>query len=144
MSESTSYTPARPRKRRIPRSVLQENATAYLCISPWIIGFLAFQIGPILAAVYFSLTKYSIIESPKFIGLMNYVDMFTRDPLYWQSLKVTAIYSAGSVILGIIGGVAVALLLNQNVRGIAVYRTCYYLPAVYVPQARNVNRSLVF
>lgn len=128
ISEQTAQAQSRPRK--FSRNVLEEHLTALFCISPWLIGFLAFEIGPILTAFWLSLTKYNIIKPATFIGLSNYQEMLTTDRLFWQSLKVSAYYAAGSVVLGIILGVGLALLLNQNVRGIAFYRTGFYLPAV--------------
>ena len=128
ISEQTAQAQSRPRK--LSRNVLEEHLTALFCISPWLIGFLAFEIGPILTAFWLSLTKYNIIRPATFIGLSNYQEMLTTDKLFWQSLKVSANYAAGSVILGIVLGVGLALLLNQNVRGIAFYRTGFYLPAV--------------
>ena len=128
ISEQSAQAQSRPWK--VSRNVLEEHLTALLCISPWLLGFLAIEIGPILTAFWLSLTKYNIIKPAKFIGLSNYQEMLTTDKLFWQSLKVSANYAAGSVILGIILGVGLALLLNQNVRGIAFYRTGFYLPAV--------------
>lgn len=121
---------ARPRRWKMSRSVLEEHLNALFCISPWLIGFLSFEIGPILAPFWLSLTKYNIIRPAKFIGLSNYHEMLFSDKLFWQSLKVSANYAAGSVILGIILGMGLALLLNQNIRGITFYRTGFYLPAV--------------
>ncbi len=112
------------------RSALKENVAGFLFISPWIIGFLAFEFGPLIASFYLGLTKYDILSPPEFVGLANYDKMFTRDPLFWKSLWVTAIYSLSTVFLGVILGVMLALLLNQKIRGMSLYRTIYYLPAV--------------
>ena len=117
-------------KRKISKAVVRENVAGFLFISPWIIGFLGLSLGPVLAAAYLSLTKFDLLTPAKFIGLDNYDKMFTRDPLFWQSLRVTAVYSVGAVVLGIVLGLALALLLNQKVRGLAWYRTIYYTPAV--------------
>ncbi len=117
-------------KPRLSKSALAENIAGYVFISPWIIGFIIIEIGPLLAALYFSLTNYDILSETKFIGLRNYEKLLFNDPLFWLSLKVTALYSVGSVSLHIIFGVLLALMLNQNLRGMAFYRTVYYLPAV--------------
>lgn len=82
-----------------------------------------------LASLAISFCKYDLFSPPKFIGLGNYTEL-ARDPLFWQSLKVTMIYSLVSVPIGLSLGLAVALLMNQKIRGIAVFRTIYYLPAV--------------
>jgi multiple sugar transport system permease protein len=117
-------------KKRFSRSVVSENIAGFLFISPWIVGFLAFEIGPILAAGYLSLTNYDLLSEAKFIGLKNYDRMISHDPLFWSSLRITAIYAVASVILSVIFGVGLALLLNNNIRGITFYRMVYYLPAV--------------
>jgi multiple sugar transport system permease protein len=83
-----------------------------------------------LASLGFSLTRWDLLSPPQFIGLLNYERMVTRDPLFWQALKVTATYTAAYVPTEVIGGLAIALLMNQNVRGISLFRTIYYLPSV--------------
>src|SRR3954470_18057465 len=76
---------------------IKENLTGYAFISPFIIGFLAFTLIPILASLYLSFTNYNLFAPPKWIGFDNYIKMFTADPRYWQSLKVTLIYVAAGV-----------------------------------------------
>jgi multiple sugar transport system permease protein len=127
---ATGSAVSTPRRRRLSRSVVSENVAGFLFISPWIVGFLSFELGPILAAGYLSLTSYDLLAEASFVGLRNYDRMFTRDPLFWASLRITTIYSIAAVALHVIFGVALALLLNNNIRGIAVYRAIYYLPAV--------------
>ena len=107
----------------------REERYFYFFISPWLIGFLAFTAGPIIASLFFSITIYDAIQSPRWNGVQNYVEM-VKDELFWQSLKVTSIYSVGSVALGILASMAIALLLNRNIRGLAVFRTVFYLPSV--------------
>ncbi len=106
-----------------------EERLAWLLVLPWIIGFLAFQLGPMLASLGLSLTEWRMFTPPKFIGLGNYIEMATDDPNFFQAFKVTTIYSITSVPLRIMLGVLVALLLNAKVRGLAFIRTVYYLPA---------------
>ena len=74
-----------PRARR-------EAIEGYVSISPWLIGFVIFTVGPLLASVYYSFTQWTITRPPEWIGAENYVRMFTRDPLFWQALKVTVLY----------------------------------------------------
>jgi multiple sugar transport system permease protein len=107
----------------------REALDGYVFMSPAILGLLFFTLGPILASVYFSFTEYDILDSPKWIGLDNYKALL-HDPLFWQSLKVTMIYSVVSVPLGLIISLFLALLLNRNIRGIFIFRTIFYLPAV--------------
>lgn len=108
----------------------REAIEGYIALLPWIIGFLAFNLGPILASIYFSFTQWTITRPPVWVGLSNYQRMFTNDPLFWQSLKVTILYVIYSVPLKLVGGLALALLLNLKVPGINIFRTIFYIPAV--------------
>lgn len=107
----------------------REAITFYLCISPWLIGFVAFVLGPMLASFYFSLTDWTLLSPPVWAGLDNYARMAT-DPLVLQSLKITGLFTLAYVPLDLMGGLALALLMNQKVRGISIFRTVYYLPSV--------------
>lgn len=107
----------------------REAITFYLCISPWLIGFVAFVLGPMLASFYFSLTDWTLLSPPVWAGLDNYARM-TTDPLVLQSLKITGLFTLAYVPLDLMGGLALALLMNQKVRGISLFRTAYYLPSV--------------
>ena len=111
------------------RRMLTRTLEGWFFATPWIIGLLTFFLGPMLYSIYLSLTSYNIVQSPRFIGLGNYVEML-RDPLIWKSLQVTTIYAIASVPLSLFLGLLLAILLNQKVRGIAFWRTAYYLPAV--------------
>ncbi|MBN1562293.1 MAG: sugar ABC transporter permease [Anaerolineae bacterium] len=112
-----------PRTRR-------EALEGYLALLPWIIGFLAFTILPVGISIYLSFTEWDIMTDPKWIGLDNYERMFTNDPLFTQSLKVTGKFVLFSLPLKIILGLALALLLNLKVPGMNFYRTVFYIPAV--------------
>jgi len=106
-----------------------EAIAGYLFISPWWIGFLIFTVGPLIASFALSFTEWNLIKPPRFVGLQNYIDLL-KDELFWQALKVTTIYSLGRVPLGIIIGLAAALLLNQKVRLQSFWRVVYYMPVV--------------
>jgi multiple sugar transport system permease protein len=108
----------------------REAILFYVCISPWLIGFILFYLGPIIASFYFSLTNWDLLTSPQFVGMENYVRLFTRDALALKSFKVTLVYTMVYVPLDLIFGLSLALLLNQKLRGIGVFRTVYYLPSV--------------
>jgi multiple sugar transport system permease protein len=107
----------------------QESAWAYLFILPWGIGFIVLTIGPMLASLYYSFTRFNIIDSPVWIGLENYQRVF-QDPLFWKSLQVTLYYAALALPLGLVLGLFVAVLLNQKIPGVSLWRTTYYLPSV--------------
>lgn len=108
----------------------REAIEGYLWISPWVIGFVVFSLGPILASFYLSLTRYKIGGSPEWLGLANYREAFFVDKLFWPSLSRTAYFSIASVVLGVILSLLAAILLNQNLRGKAVFRALYYLPSL--------------
>ena len=102
----------------------------YLCISPWLLGFLFFTLGPVAASLGFSFTRWDLLSPPVFIGLRNYARMID-DRLFWQSLSVTLRYTLLYVPSELIGGLLLALLMNQGgVRGLRAVRTIYYLPTI--------------
>lgn len=101
-----------------------------LFAGPWIIGFLAFVAGPFLASFALSFTSYKVGVGSAWIGLENYAEMFTRDDLFWKSLYNTGYYVLFAVPLGVIGSLLLALLMNQRVRGIPVFRTMVYVPSI--------------
>ncbi|MFJ5760910.1 carbohydrate ABC transporter permease [Neobacillus sp. NPDC093182] len=110
--------------------IIKENLTGYAFISPFIIGFLAFTFIPILASLYLSFTNYNLFASPTWIGLDNYIQMFTADPRYWQSLKVTLIYVLAGVPLRLAFALLIALMLNTASRAVGLYRSLFYLPSL--------------
>jgi multiple sugar transport system permease protein len=98
-------------------------------MSPAILGLLLFTLGPVVASLFLSFTEYNILTPPTWIGLQNYTEMF-QDPLFWQSLKVSAIYSVISVPLGLTLALGLAVLLNHKMRSTMLFRSIYYLPTV--------------
>ena len=121
----------------------QRERLFYILISPWIVGFLAFVLGPMVYSGYLSLTRWNLLAPPQFIGLGNYRQL-VHDPLFWQSLKVTTIYAVVSVPLGLAFALFLAILLNQRVRGLSVFRTILYLPSVVSGVAVSVVFMWVF
>lgn len=117
----------KPKKATLAR---RETITAYLLISPWIVGFLVFTLGPMVASLVFSFTDYSIVKPAHFIGLQNFKTMLFSDYRFWHSLKVTLTFAAFAIPLGLVFGLLLALLLNAKVPGIAIWRTVYYTPSV--------------
>ncbi len=118
-------TPTVNRRRRL---VSQEALYAYIFLLPWLVGFIAFVAGPILASLLLSLTTYDIVKPPVFIGLGNYVRAFTADELFWPSILRTFEYALIIVPTGVGGALLVALLLNQGLRCTNLYRTVFFLP----------------
>ncbi|MEZ0481695.1 carbohydrate ABC transporter permease [Planococcus sp. SSTMD024] len=108
----------------------KETMYGYIFVMPWIIGFLAFTAGPLLFSLFASFTDYNITSQMDFVGAENYQGLFTEDGLFWTSLWNTLYYVLFSVPLTTIGAILLSALLNQDVPGIRVFRTLYYLPAV--------------
>lgn len=115
----------------------REAREGFLFISPWIFGFIIFTIGPVIASVFFSFTNYEIVKAPEWVGLDNYRNMM-QDRLFWQALKVTSIYVAATVPVGIILSFAVALLMNQKIRFLGFFRTAYYMPNLVPAVASSI------
>jgi multiple sugar transport system permease protein len=110
--------------------VKRETATGYSLILPWILGFLVWIAYPFASSLYLSFTEFNIFQPPKWVGIENYVKMFTKSRDFWPALRLTLLYAVFNVPLGLASALGVAMLLNRNVRGIGVWRTIYYLPAV--------------
>lgn len=97
--------------------------------APAIIGLLWFTAYPVLASLYYSFCNYRVLTPPRWIGTGNYTHLF-EDPLFYTSLWNTAYYAVFAVPLGLLLALGLALLLNTKVRGLAIYRTCFYVPSV--------------
>jgi multiple sugar transport system permease protein len=97
--------------------------------SPWLIGLSVFLVYPLLAALYYSLCDYSVLLPPVFVGLDNYIELF-GDRLFWKSLWNTTFYALGSVTLSVVVALTLAILLNSKVKGLAFYRTVFFLPSL--------------
>ncbi|MCD4824833.1 MAG: sugar ABC transporter permease [Phycisphaerae bacterium] len=116
----------------------------WLFLSPWLIGFLLFALGPILFSLWLSFTDYNIFKSPEWVGLANYKEMFTDDPLIWKALWNTLFYAFFAVPLGTFFAMMVAILLNQRVKGQSIWRTIFYLPTVVSGVAMGVVWRWIF
>ncbi len=108
----------------------QENLIGYLFASPWLFGLIVLGMFPILASLYISFTTYNMISLPRWVGFANYRILFTNDSLFWKSLGNTVYHVVIAIPLGIVVGVLLALLLNNKIKGMSVYRTMFYLPNV--------------
>lgn len=120
--------PARPMVWGMSRRRWLEAIQGYLFIAPWLFGFLVFTFGPMLASLYYSFTLYNVQTAPRFTGLYNYDYAFNQDPLFWLSVRKTLLWSVMTVPPSIIGALLAAILLNQQLRGMAFYRTFFFLP----------------
>ena len=107
-----------------------EERIAYVFLSPWLIGLLVFWIGPILASIVLSMTEWYIISTPVWVGLQNYEEMLFHDRQFWQSLGVTLKYTLMALPIYLAAGLGLSLLLNMKVRGMNIFRTILFIPAV--------------
>jgi len=112
------------------RRISDETRAGWLSISPWIVGFLIFTLGPVVASLYFSFTKYDVISSPRWVGLANYRRLFTKDELFPKALWNTGIYTILYVPLHTILALLIATLLNEARKAKGIYRTVFYLPSI--------------
>src|SRR5258706_4707551 len=125
---STVASSVKQGRRSLLSRQLGRDLRAYLFLAPWLIGLLAFAAYPTLASFYFSLTKYNILNPPRWIGTENFVKLFTKDPLFWTTVWNTAYFTLISVPLSLAVSLGLAVLLNQRCGGIGLYRTAFYLP----------------
>ncbi len=115
----------------------RRNITGYLFITPWLLGLLTFTLVPIAVVFVLGFTRYGVLDTPEWVGLRNYVRIFTDDRYFRISLVNTLYYVAISVPLHVIIGFLLALGLNAKIRGITIYRTLFYVPSI-VPQVAGV------
>ena len=128
------------RRKLTPRQK-SESRTGYLFISPWLVGIFLFSVGPILFSLLISFADWDIITPARYRGFGNYTEMlFGGDPLFWNSVRVTLVYTVFSVPLSIMVSLGLALLLNVKVKGMSLYRTFFYLPSL----ASAVAMSLIW
>jgi multiple sugar transport system permease protein len=122
----------------------REALEGYIWLLPWLVGFLAFTLGPLVASLVLGFTNWDGVTPAQWIGLDNYVNLLTNDPLFWQSLKVTAIFAALYLPLSIVIGFFLAMIMNQRLPGIMLFRTIYYVPSVLSGVAVAVLWGFVF
>jgi multiple sugar transport system permease protein len=134
------YVPEIGKKRT--RSERKESLSAYLFLTPWLIGLLGFTVGPMIYSFLLSFAQSDIIQTPKWRGLKNYADAFgaSGNDTMLISLRVTLVYAAMSIPLGLIAALSLALLLNQKVKGVPLWRALYYIPSL----ASGVAISLIW
>lgn len=108
----------------------KHNLIAFSFLSPWLIGFFGFVIGPMLYSLYLSFTNYNMLSAPEWVGLDNYIRIFTNDNIFWISMKVTLIFVIISTPLKLIFALFIAMLMNMGHRGSGVYTLIYYIPSI--------------
>lgn len=111
---------------------------AIIFLSPWIIGFVIFGLYPMGMSFYYSLCRFDILRVPQFIGLENYRDLFFNDTYFWESIWNTFYYTALKTPLSIIGSLILAVLVNNSIKGVRVFRTIYFIPSIVTGVALSV------
>ncbi|WP_163101091.1 carbohydrate ABC transporter permease [Peribacillus alkalitolerans] len=129
MKPSTSFHSVNP-SIQVKKKKQWGKLAPYFFISPWIVGFLLFTLGPLLFSLVISFFEWPIVGEKKFIGFENYIVMFTDDPLFWHSLWVTVKFALLFVPLNIILSLFLAILLNKKLKGSSIFRTFFYVPSV--------------
>jgi multiple sugar transport system permease protein len=115
----------------------REALFGLLFISPWLLGFLIFTVGPMIASLVLSFTDWSILGTAHWVGTSNYTTL-VHDSLFWKAIRVTFVFSAISVPLDVLASLLLALLLNQRFRGRAAFRALFYLPELMPAVATSI------
>jgi multiple sugar transport system permease protein len=110
--------------------VKKETQAAYLCILPWLLGFIFIIGGPFIFTIILGFTRYDIFRPPTFVGLQNYIRMFSDDDVFIKSLTNTLYYSAFNVPISVIGSLLLAILVNNNLPGMNSIKTALYIPSI--------------
>jgi multiple sugar transport system permease protein len=129
---------------KISRLQRREEIAGYIWVSPWLLGFLGLTALPLIASLVLGLTDWNGTGTLRWVGLANYEKIFTGDPVFWQSLKVTAIFAVLYLPLSLVLGFALAMLMNQPLKGIRLLRTIYYVPSVLSGVAVSILWAFIF
>jgi multiple sugar transport system permease protein len=128
VSSTSTYSEAP--KASVWKRIWQQDAPGYLFLLPWFIGFFGLTLGPMISSLYLSFTHFDLLTAPRWAGFDNYVRMFTNDPKFSASMRVTMFFVVFSVPLKLAFALGVALLLNRGMKGLTVYRSLFYLPSL--------------
>lgn len=107
----------------------KEALAGYLFAAPWFVGMAVFLLYPLLASVYYSFCDYSVLKAPVWIGMANYSDLL-HDEVFWKTVMNTGVYAIMALPAGLILALGLAMLLNSKVKGMAVYRTFFFIPSL--------------
>ena len=121
---------AKMRQPRVGRREWQNLGVGLFFISPWLIGFLIWVLYPLGSSLYYSFTRYDLLRPPVWLGLQNYIEIFTDDPHFGTVTYNTFYYVVLSVPLGVVSAFLLATLLNNDVRGRSLFRTIFFFPAI--------------
>ena len=129
---------SRPARQKMGAQARREAIIFYVCVAPWIIGFILFTLGPMAVSLVISLTKWNFIQSPTWVGLGNYLTILTDDPDFRQALQVTSFYAVFSIPIRLGAALGLAILLNEATKGVSFFRTAFYLPTIVASVAAAV------
>src|SRR5690554_643275 len=118
------------KQNRVNKKKENNNLSGLIFISPWLIGFLAFTIIPMIMSLYYSFTNYNILTSPEWVGLKNYMNIIFNDGTFKNSVKTTFFYAFVSVPLRLLFALLLAVLFNQRRKLVGFYRTIFYVPSL--------------
>lgn len=129
---ASTIAAVRPRHRRLSQRT-RNTINGILFASPWLVGLFMFWIYPTLASAYYSFTKFNAVQTPKWVGFANYIELFTQDTNFKAAVYNTLYFAIVSIPLAVILAFSLALMLNAKIKGQVVYRTIYFLPTL-VPE----------
>lgn len=130
MATGAQMLPAAGARRRGSVRDRRLAIAGYLWISPWLVGFVVFYLGPTIASLVLSFTRYDIMSPPVWIGLHNFIYAFTQDPQFWNSIGRTTVFAIEYVPIGVVISLGLALLLTMRYRGTSIFRTLFFLPGL--------------
>jgi multiple sugar transport system permease protein len=139
MATAVDVRPAGVAVRRRPRRHRRRYGTVLLFMSPWILGFLFFIVYPMLASLYFSFTKYNLLQPPQWVGLFNYRFMLFHDPLFWQAVRNTVWIVLVGTPIQVVFAIGTAVVLTKIRSGSGVYRTVFFLPTMVPAVAATLS-----
>jgi multiple sugar transport system permease protein len=120
----------RPSRKKFWTTRRREGLLGYLFASPWLAGLVLFGLYPMGMSLYFSMSRYDVLRIPEFVGLRNFEALLFRDPYFWNAVWNTLFYTLFRTPLAIAGSLLLAILVNNAVRGVKLFRTVYFLPSV--------------
>lgn len=129
-NEEFDLTQVRRRSKGFFKAKTKEGIVGYIFVSLWIIGFLVFTLVPLITSLYYSFTNFNKVDDPTFLGLDNYIYIFTKDTHFWPALGRTVMHVILGTSFSIVTGILLAVILNKPIKGMGIWRTIFYLPNV--------------
>ncbi len=123
---------------------IKNNAAPYAFLSPWIIGFILFSGLPIIASFVLSFTSWDLVGDPKFVGLKNYIEMFSAGSTFWHTMSATLIFTVFGVLISLVWAMLLAVLLNFKLKGMGIFQFLFFIPAVMPSVAMAFVFQLMF